>query len=182
MWLTFILAAAATAFLTWLAWKIEQRRRPIVGRFGAVKAIGQRKVAGMDIMEYRVGLPISESGDVVKKVLNVKRTDTADGVLEAEETIEMGPLETAIDIEAVQGSQVDLSLVAVDDVGNVSAPVTLSFLAADTIPPKLTGELTVAVMSERTVPPEPGPDETADEVAGDEAEADDEEPATDPAG
>jgi hypothetical protein len=48
------------------------------------------------------------------------------------------------------GDSVILSLVDVDDAGNVSEPATLEFVAADTIPPQVPGGLGVTLLREVT--------------------------------
>lgn len=156
--------------LMWVAYWMSRKKRPSVGPFRFVIAIKERKGNGMDILTYKVGLPASKSGDVVKKVLTIKRSTDADGKLKMEEIVELGPKVKTIDIEAGQGSQVDLALVAIDDAGNKSSPpVRKTFQATDTIPPELSGEMTIAATDERTVPDE-APEEDADAGEGEEGE------------
>ena len=52
-----------------------------------------------------------------------------------------------------EGDSVVLSLVDVDDVGNVSEPAVVEFVAADTIPPSVPGGFTVSLLREEVTPP-----------------------------
>jgi len=51
------------------------------------------------------------------------------------------------------GDTVVLSLVDVDDVGNVSEPAVVEFVAADTIPPSVPGGFTVSLLREENTSP-----------------------------
>jgi predicted anti-sigma-YlaC factor YlaD len=58
---------------------------------------------------------------------------------------------TAVDLgtlSAEQDAQVSLSLVDIDDAGNRSMPATVTFVAADTIPPSAPGGLGVMLVGE----------------------------------
>ena len=51
------------------------------------------------------------------------------------------------------GDSIVLSLVDVDDVGNVSEPAVVEFVAADTIPPSVPGGFTVSLLREEDTSP-----------------------------
>lgn len=73
---------------------------------------------------------------------------------------------TAVDLGELsfkQGDNVVLSLVDVDDVGNVSEPGVLAFVAADTIPPQAPGGFAVSLL--REVPDEVPPVESSTTVS-----------------
>ena len=53
----------------------------------------------------------------------------------------------------VQDDTVVFTLVDVDDVGNVSGPATVEFVAADTIPPSVPGGFSVSLLREVDDPP-----------------------------
>ncbi len=125
------------------------RRRP--HEEFTVHLLSERKEAGMDILKFRVGIPTTEDSDVVGRQLVVQRDVAPAGILEPEETIDLDDTQDSIDIEAVQDSNVSLSLTAVDDSGNHSAPLTFQFQALDTIPPEIQGSFTVTAVEERSV-------------------------------
>ncbi len=169
--ITAILIFAVAIAGAWFVYRKFREKGPSVGPFRFVIAVSERKENGMDILTYKVGLPESTSGDVVKKVLTINRSTDADGKLKMVETVDLAPKAETVDVEAAEGSQVDLSLVAIDNAGNESSPpVRKTFQANDTVPPELTGEMTVEATAERTVPDEKPPGEDGD---GDDGESDD---------
>ncbi|MCK4624353.1 MAG: hypothetical protein KAV00_03515 [Phycisphaerae bacterium] len=172
--ITVILIFAIAVVGAWITYRIFREKRPTVGPFRFVIAVSERKENGMDILTYKVGLPESPSGDVVKKVLTINRSTDADGKLEMVETIELDPKAETVDVEAAEGSQVDLSLIVIDNAGNPSTPPVLkTFQANDTVPPELTGEMTVEAASERTVPDDDEGDGEETPPAGDGDDGDD---------
>ena len=102
----------------------------------------------MDLLTYEATLPaVPEGTDVASQVLSVVVNQTP----QAEQTLDKTA--TIATFEVPQGSNVDLSLVYVDDGGNRSEPRMQSFVATDTIPPSAPGEFgEIKVVSERVVP------------------------------
>lgn len=145
----------------WIAYQLFSKNKgPVVGPFGAVEAISKRKENGMDVIEYKISLPVSPSTDVVKKILTIRRADTGAGMFSPIKAVDLPNEQTSIHLEAVQDTRVDLELVAVDDSNNRSDPVYAYFTALDTIKPVLTGEMTVEAVGETTSDPEASPAET----------------------
>ncbi len=138
----------------WIAYRMFSGKGPSVGPFRFVEAISKRKENGMDVMKYRIGLPVSPSSDVVKKILTIRRADTGNGQLEPREVLELDNASTEFVIEAVQDTRVDLELLVEDDSGNRSDPVYMHFTALDTIKPVLTGEMTAEAVGEEAAPAE----------------------------
>jgi hypothetical protein len=85
-----------------------------------------------DVVERR--LTVTVNGEVVS-------TNSYDA-----STVDFGELSFA------QDDNVVLSLVDVDDVGNVSSPSVLEFLATDTLPPAVPGGFTVSLLREDVDP------------------------------
>lgn len=105
----------------------------------------------MDIIQVTLGLPTSSSADVVKKVITVNRVELP-GELTAVLTEDLQPGADTFVVEAIQDTEVSVKVVAVDDAGNESEPVTSVFTALDTVPPVLEGGLTAKFTGERSIP------------------------------
>ena len=122
----------------------------------------------MDIIRITLGLPSSESTDVVKKVIRIERDTPVEGELPASESHDLAPGASSFDVEAVQDTDVTVELVAVDDGGNESDVIVATFTAVDTVPPILEGGITAAMTGERSIPDSVDPvDPTPAEGSGD---------------
>lgn len=132
----------------WVTYRIFRKEGPVVGPFRFVTAISKRKENGMDVIEYKIYLPVSPSKDVAKKIFTIRRADTGGGMFEPVEVVELPNEQTEVWRKAVQDTRVDCELVAVDDSGNRSDPVYMYFTALDTIKPVLPGEMTVEGVGE----------------------------------
>jgi hypothetical protein len=110
----------------------------------AVRLTLIRRLEFSDMLVYGVSAGPAVDPDVVARRLSI----TVNG-----ETIST-PVEFAADstalgeVRAPQGATVVLSLVDVDDAGNVSEPAVVEFTANDTIPPTIPGGLGVALLRE----------------------------------
>lgn len=91
------------------------------------------------MLVYEADLPEMPSniGDIAKQTLTVGYTAT-DGT-EVSESQDLSVTDTVATFRVPQDVSVTLSLVYVDDAGNVSAPSTQSFHSLDTIPPDAPG-------------------------------------------
>ena len=124
-----------------------------------------------DVLTYVVSAASPVDGDVVSRVLTV----SVNGVEQGSSTF----AGSSVDLGSVtvpQDADVKLTLVDVDDAGNVSSPAEYSFVAVDTIAPATPGSFGVTLVSETTVAPEVAPEpavEPEPEVAP-EPEASDE--------
>ncbi len=172
----FCAAIAACWLIALVAWLKSREKRPVVGPFRFVEAVSERKDASMkyDIMNLEVGLPESESQDVVGYELTITRAETAGGELQTVETV-AGAAGVAT-FEGVQDTEVTLSYVAIDNATppNRSEPATITFSVPDTIAPaQPSGEFTIEAVGERTVG-EDDPTETETETP---AETETEAPA-----
>ncbi len=98
-----------------------------------------------DIMAlvYNVTAAAPVDADVVERRLNVTvNGEEKNSQFYSPETTSFGEL------SFTQNDSVVLTLVDVDDAGNVSTPAVLEFVAADTIPPVAPGGLGVALVRE----------------------------------
>lgn len=120
----------------------------------------------MDVLVYKVSAQPPVDHDVVERRLTV----TVDG----ESTVKNYPGDTTDFGEAVratEGASVVLSLMDVDNAGNLSEPAVLEYVATDTLPPQRP-EFGVTLVREEKAPevePEPEADEDEDEEADDES-------------
>lgn len=174
------LAFAGIGVVAWIAWELAaliawlklkfREKRPSVGPFGSIEAVSQGKEHDMDVIEYKISLPVSPSTDVAKKILTIRRADIGVGSerLEAVEIRHLPNEQTEARVKAVQDSRVDLELVAVDDSGNRSDPIYAYFTALDTIRPVLPGEMVVTAVGEDAAeaPTDTPPAETSDDTDG----------------
>lgn len=98
-----------------------------------------------DSITYRVSAGAPVSGDVVSRLVTVvvdaveQSTTAYDG-----QSVDLG------NITVPQDSNVVVMLVDVDDAGNKSEPASITFVAADTIPPAQPGFLGVTLVGETT--------------------------------
>lgn len=100
-----------------------------------------------DVLTYVVTAASPVDGDVVSRVLTV----SVNGVEQGSSTF----AGTAVDLGAVtvpQDADVKLTLVDVDDAGNVSLPAEYYFVAVDAVAPAIPGSFGVTLVSETTVP------------------------------
>jgi hypothetical protein len=92
---------------------------------------------------YTITLPAPGAPDVTARELHVTLDQGADNV----QTLPASA--TSAQVACNEGQAVSLFLVDVDDAGNESPPSpTLSYTAADVIPPPAPGPLTIASVSE----------------------------------
>lgn len=100
---------------------------------------------------YALAVGATADGDVVERRLTVEVNGEVEKINSyPAATVDMGELSFK------QGDSVVLSLVDVDDAGNVSEPAVLAFVAADTIPPQAPGGFAVSLLREvadTTAPP-----------------------------
>jgi hypothetical protein len=91
---------------------------------------------------YTVSAAAPTDSDVVSRRLAV----TVNGV--ARDSVEFGPTATTFgEFGVTEGDTVTVTLVDIDDAGNESAPASLEFTAADTLPPA-TPDLGVTLVRE----------------------------------
>ena len=102
-----------------------------------------------DVLTYRVSAAAPVDADVVSRVVTLK----INGEEKGSRTFE-GPVTDLGTVTAPQNAEVELSLVDVDDAGNVSEPATYSFTAVDTLPPAAPGAFNVTLVSESPEAPE----------------------------
>jgi hypothetical protein len=97
-----------------------------------------------NVITFDVALPaLSTPHDVVRRELTV----TVDGGTPDVRTA--NPEDASVTGFSVpQDASVSLSLVDIDDAGNPSAPSTLTYVAADTVPPAQPGELGITNVRE----------------------------------
>lgn len=96
-----------------------------------------------DMLVYGLSVGAVVDSDVVKRVLTVEVNDTL------LETREFSPDTTDLgEVSLVEGDNVNLALVDVDDAGNVSEPAFIKFVAADTIPPSVPGGFGATLLRE----------------------------------
>lgn len=168
-----ILFAAVVAVEAWFVYRMFRNKGPNVGPFRFIRAVAERKDASMkyDLIKIKVGLPASTAGDVARRELTIRRAETADGELKAEEVFSTSMAE--LEFEAVQDSIVDLSCVAFDDAEppNKSEPKEISFEVEDTVAPDQSGDFTIETIGERTVGAGPA---SSEEESADEATAESE--------
>jgi hypothetical protein len=103
-----------------------------------------------DVLTYVVSAASPVDGDVVSRVLTV----SVNGVEQGSATF----AGSAIDLGTVtvpQDADVKLTLVDIDDAGNLSLPAEYYFVAVDTVAPAIPGGFGVTLVGETTVP-EPG--------------------------
>jgi hypothetical protein len=117
-----------------------------------------------DNLTYRVTAGAPVDGDVVSRVVTVTVNGESQGsVSYVGSTIDLGV------ITVPQDSDVEVSLVDIDDAGNASDPASYSFVAVDSIAPATPGALGVTLVGETTVSdvlPEVDVEPSSDETAG----------------
>lgn len=102
-----------------------------------------------DILTYVINAAAPVDGDVVQREMLVTisgDTNSATTTVWPGHAVDLGS------VSAPQDATVTISLVDVDDAGNRSVPYTLSFVAADTIPPSAPGAVMVTLVGEATQP------------------------------
>lgn len=110
----------------------------------AFKTVLVRKEKGIDMaLVYNVtAAPVTDS-DVVERRLTATVNGTAgETKVYPSDTTSFGEFSFA------QNDNVVLTLVDVDDAGNVSTPAVVDFTATDTLPPSAPGQLGVALVRE----------------------------------
>lgn len=127
MTLAFLAGAACTVLIIWLCFDLNAQP-PQPGPINAI--LKEEPMAG--VLVYDVQLPPLAEADVSLRKLTVKVGDVS-------EEFELENERTSFEIKVPQGSDVSLSLVNIDDAGNVSPASEQSFLAQDTIPPDAPG-------------------------------------------
>lgn len=117
-----------------------------------------------DKLTYRVTAGAPVDGDVVSRVVTV----TVNG--ESHGSVSYAGASTDLGVITVpQDSNVEVSLVDIDDAGNASDPASYSFVAVDSIPPATPGALGVTLVGETTVSdvlPEVDVESSSDETTG----------------
>lgn len=99
-------------------------------------------------LTYEIALPTSPSPDVTKLVLSIAEV-LADGTAMPTISRDVAKDAKSDSVTVREGSSVAISIVAIDDAGNSSAPKSVAFTATDTIPPVLEGDLSVKAVSEQ---------------------------------
>lgn len=111
-----------------------------------------------DILTYQVSAAASTAGDAVSREVSLS--------INGAQPVVTVYAPTATDLGSVtvpQNSEVTITVVDVDDAGNRSEPAFVSFVAADMLPPPAPGAVTVALVSEESVPDvAPAPEPEAD--------------------
>lgn len=114
-------------------------RRPHAARLRLIR----REIASMALV-YSVTAAPSIDPDVVARQLTVIVNGEASGA-----PADFPPEATSFgEIIVPQDAQVIVTLVDIDDAGNVSEPAVFEFTAADTIPPAKPGEFGVTLVRE----------------------------------
>lgn len=117
----------------------------------SITLISERRENDMDILRYRANFPsVPANTDVTTQNFSV----TVDGAPSAH----LGGVQdglakdvTTAEFEVPQGANVGVSLVYVDDAGNLSTARTQEFVAADSIAPDAPGDLgAIDLIGERT--------------------------------
>jgi len=104
-----------------------------------VKLLSER----MNMLIYGLSVGPAVDGDVVKRVLTIEVNS------ELVETREFEPSATDLgEVGFVEGDNVNLALVDVDDAGNTSEPAFVRFVAVDTLPPATPGGFGAALIRE----------------------------------
>lgn len=104
-----------------------------------VKLLSER----MNMLIYGLSVGPAVDGDVVKRVLTIEVNS------ELVETREFEPSATDLgEVGFVEGDNVNLALVDVDDAGNTSEPAFVRFVAVDTIPPSTPGAFGATLIRE----------------------------------
>lgn len=104
-----------------------------------VRVLRQEK--NMLVYAVTAGLPVD--GDVVERRLTIEVAGA-----EPEQRTYNGTDTDLGEVRVEQDATVTLSLVDVDDAGNVSEPAVVTFQANDTIPPSQPGQFGVALVRE----------------------------------
>lgn len=92
---------------------------------------------------YKITAAAPVDADVMERRLSVKVNDTnRDTLLFSSSTTDFGELKVE------QSDNVVLTLVDVDDVGNLSNPAILEFTAKDTLPPSEPGSFSISLIRE----------------------------------
>lgn len=131
----------------------------------SIKAVMERRSKEMDILAYEVTMPPAVGG-ATKYTLIIERDETAGGDLTAYERKELAAGETTTMIEVAQDTKAKLTVSAVDEAGNASEPVSVEFVAVDTIAPTLEGNIGIKAVGERnSIPAAPAPVEPEAPVA-----------------
>lgn len=94
-------------------------------------------------MVYGVSAGVAGASDVVERRMTVE----VDGVTVETKTF-AGDVVDLGELKVAQNASVVLTLVDVDDAGNVSSPATCSFTATDTVVPPVPGGFGVSVLRE----------------------------------
>lgn len=127
--------------------------RPLMFRY---KYFRSKKVKGENMaLVYALSCEKPVDSDVVERRLTVSvNGQTVSTNPYVPETVDLGEFSFA------QDDNVVLSLVDVDDVGNMSDPAVLEFVANDTLPPSVPGGFSVSLVREvpDEVDPEPDPE------------------------
>lgn len=110
----------------------------------AVRVTLVRRLEFSDMLVYSVSAGPAVDPDVVARRLTITVNGEA-----ISDPVEYAANSTALgEVKAPQGAAVVLSLVDVDDAGNVSEPAVVEFTATDTIPPSTPGGLGVTLLRE----------------------------------
>lgn len=110
-----------------------------------VKQLKEDTMANILTYSVVVGAPVD--ADVVARELVV----TVDGV--TRDTASFPGTATDLGtVDVPEGANVLMSLVDIDDAGNVSVPATVDFVAADTLAPGQPGAFVVSLVAERSEP------------------------------
>lgn len=100
-----------------------------------------------DILTYVINAAAPVDADVVQRELIASvNGETVSTTVWSGTAVDLGV------ISVPQDSQVELTLVDIDDAGNRSAPAVVTFVAADTVPPQAPGGIGVTLVGENTEP------------------------------
>lgn len=106
------------------------------------------KDTNMSKLRYKVNLPSVSAPDLAILLLEVVSQSENDST---KEIIDVLPGNTpdqdqVVEILVDEGYEVTLTLLAADDVGNEARSAPFTFVATDTIPPKINGEISNLVL------------------------------------
>jgi hypothetical protein len=136
--------ALLCAWLIWLVYAIIHEKKVVFGPRTpklTVKQTGRNTMAV--ILTYVITAAAPADADVVQRELvSAVNGEVVSTTVWAGTAVDLGTL------SAEQDAQVSLSLVDIDDAGNRSMPATVTFVAADTIPPSAPGGLGVMLVGE----------------------------------
>lgn len=152
---TFLIVALLITWLVLFIYFEHWDNESVVSRPVLLNVVQTGRDFMKDLLTYQVTVAAPVDADVVTRQLTV----TVDGVSEGTRAFEGAATDLGT-LEVLQDSNVVLTLVDVDDAGNLSEPAVVNFVATDTLPPSAPGAFSVTLVSERANPDAPKTEET----------------------